>query len=86
MDMRLGPIVLIIATTMMAGCGAVRAFREDSPTPPKAAISGRDCIKGDLTGCPPVNRKQYYDQRTTRYYYFDPGTGRYYWQNGEPRF
>jgi hypothetical protein len=37
-------------------------------------------------GCPPLNRKQYYDDHTARYYYFDPATGRYYWESGEPRF
>lgn len=84
--MRLTPILIAGAALALAGCGAVRAFREDSPTPPKPAVVGRDCIKGDLTGCPPINRKQYYDDRTTRYYYFDPATGRYYWQNGDPRF
>ena len=41
--------------------------------------------KGGL-GCPPTDRRQYYDQRTARYYYFDPQTGRYYWENGDPRF
>jgi uncharacterized protein YceK len=82
------PALIVIAgvATLLAGCGAVRTFREDSPTPPKARAAGKDCIKGDLTGCPPVNRKQYYDDRTARYYYFDPATGRYYWQNGDPRF
>jgi hypothetical protein len=31
-----------------------------------------------------VNRRQYYDQRTGRYYFYDPGTNRYYYENGAP--
>lgn len=37
-------------------------------------------------GAAPVNRRQYYDQRTGRYYFYDPATGRYYYENGEPRY
>ena len=31
------------------------------------------------------NRREYYDQRTGRYYYRDRSTGRYYWEDGTPR-
>jgi hypothetical protein len=86
MDMRLTLIAMTSMATLLAGCSAIRAFREDSPTPKGVSVAVKDCIKGDLTGCPPINRKQYYDDRTARYYYFDPGTGRYYWENGDPRF
>ena len=54
-------------------------------TPAKTEARAKDCSKGGL-GCPPTDRRQYYDQRTARYYYFDPQTGRYYWENGDPRF
>jgi hypothetical protein len=86
MDMRLALIALTGAVALLAGCNSIRTFREDSVAPkavrPQAA---KDCSKGGV-GCPPVNRKQYYDDHTARYYYFDPATGRYYWENGEPRF
>lgn len=31
-----------------------------------------------------VNTRQYYDQRTGRYYFRDPQSGRYFYENGEP--
>lgn len=30
------------------------------------------------------NRRQYYDERTGRYYFHDPRSGRYFYENGEP--
>jgi hypothetical protein len=54
--------------------------------PARAAPSRTpDCSQGG-TGCHPADRRQYYDDKTARYYYFDPATGRYYWENGDPRF
>ena len=84
---RLAPAALILtATVALAGCSAVSHFREGRDlTPAKAQASAKDCSKGG-PGCPPTDRRQYYDQRTARYYYFDPQTGRYYWENGDPRF
>ena len=74
------------ATALLGGCGAVKRFREGRDiTPAKAAPVAKDCSKGGL-GCPPTDRRQYYDDRTARFYYFDPSTGRYYWENGDPRF
>ena len=83
--MRLALIALTGAVALLAGCNSIRAFREDTPAPKAAPTAAKDCSKGGV-GCPPVNRKQYYDDHTARYYYFDPATGRYYWENGEPRF
>lgn len=31
-----------------------------------------------------VNTRQYYDQRSGRYYFRDPQSGQYYYQNGQP--
>jgi hypothetical protein len=77
----LGGVALVLA-----GCSTVKKFREGRDlTPAKAAVQAKDCTKGGL-GCPPTDRRQYYDQRSSRYYYFDPSTGRYYWENGDPRF
>jgi hypothetical protein len=74
------------AALILAGCGTVKNFREGRDlTPTKGAAMAKDCSKGGA-GCPPANRRQYYDQRSTQYYYFDPSTGRYYWENGDPRF
>ncbi len=54
--------------------------------PSKApTTAAEDCSQGGA-GCHPADRRQYYDDRTARYYYFDPATGRYYWENGDPRF
>lgn len=71
---------LAIATAVLAGCATGHdepyAYQ---PQPPAAARCGP-------AGCgPAVNRQQYYDERTGRYFYFDPRTGRYYWENGAPR-
>jgi hypothetical protein len=86
MDMRLALIALTGVIALMAGCTSIRSFREDSVAPKGVvAPAAKDCSKGGV-GCPPVNRKQYYDDRSARYYYFDPASGRYYWENGEPRF
>jgi hypothetical protein len=30
------------------------------------------------------NRRQYYDQRSGRYYFYEPQSGRYFYENGEP--
>jgi hypothetical protein len=84
--MRLILIVVACAAPLLTGCNAIRTFREDAPASKGTPAAARDCIKGDLTGCPPVNRRQYYDDRSARYYYFDPATGRYYWESGDPRF
>jgi hypothetical protein len=74
------------AAAILAGCSTVSHFRAGRDlTPAKAANATKDCTKGGL-GCPPTDRRQYYDQRSSRYYYFDPSTGRYYWENGDPRF
>ncbi|MGE0830935.1 MAG: YMGG-like glycine zipper-containing protein [Hyphomonadaceae bacterium] len=32
----------------------------------------------------PVDRRQYYDQRSGRYYWYDPQSNRYYYENGSP--
>ena len=81
---RLAPAAL--ALTLMAGCATVSHFSEGRDlTPAKSGTRPKDCGKGG-PGCPPSDRRQYYDQRAARYYYFDPQTGRYYWENGDPRF
>lgn len=81
------PVAIALATAaVLGGCQAIHRFRDDpiqtNTVQPKAV---RDCSKGGLD-CPPLNRRQYYDDKTARYYYFDPATGRYYWENGDPRF
>lgn len=79
-------IALLGAVAFLGGCSSVAAFREGRDlTPTKTAPVAKDCSKGGL-GCPPTDRRQYYDDRTARFYYFDPSTGRYYWENGDPRF
>jgi len=30
------------------------------------------------------NRRQYYDQRSGRYYFYDSRSGRYFYENGQP--
>ena len=78
--------VLAGLAIITAGCGAISHFGEGRDvSPAKTVANPRDCTKGGM-GCPPTDRRQYYDQRTARYYYFDPQTGRYYWENGDPRF
>jgi len=66
-----------------AGKRMPKAFKKIKPA--KTEARPKDCSKGGV-GCPPTDRRQYYDQRTARYYYFDSQTGRYYWESGEPRF
>lgn len=84
--MRTPLIALLAAATGLGACSSIKAFREGRDiSPAKRAAAARDCSKGGL-GCPPTDRRQYYDDRTARYYYFDPSTGRYYWENGDPRF
>ena len=86
---KLAPLVLAaltLASAGLAGCGAITHFREGRDIKPaKSQVKEKDCSKGGV-GCPPTDRRQYYDQRTARYYYFDAQTGRYYWENGDPRF
>ncbi len=81
------PLILVLgAVAFVGGCNSVARFREGRDiSPAKAAVQAKDCSKGGL-GCPPTDRRQYYDDRSARYYYFDPSTGRYYWENGDPRF
>jgi len=83
---RLAPLALVFVAAAIAGCTTVSKFREGRDlTPAKTEARPKDCGKGG-PGCPPVDRRQYYDQRAGKYYYFDPQTGRYYWENGDPRF
>jgi hypothetical protein len=85
----LAPAVLVLAAAaplLLGGCTTAAHFAEGRDlTPAKTDAKAKDCSKGGV-GCPPTDRRQYYDQRTARYYYFDPQTGRYYWENGDPRF
>jgi hypothetical protein len=92
--MRLAPTARLLApllvlagcVTLLEGCKTIAAFRDDPIPKARPAFNGpKDCSKGGV-GCPPVNRKQYYDDHTARYYYFDQSTGRYFWENGDPRF
>lgn len=34
----------------------------------------------------PINKRQYFDQRTGRYYYYDPATRQEYYENGERKY
>jgi hypothetical protein len=82
--------VLLLATAaapLLEACSSVSAFKRGRDLSPSqaAAKQQKDCSKGGM-GCPPTDRRQYYDERVARYYYFDPQTGRYYWENGDPRF
>ena len=77
---------VLAASLLLGGCSSVAAFRAGRDiSPAKQAAQPKDCSKGGL-GCPPTDRRQYYDERSARYYYFDTNTGRYYWENGDPRF
>ena len=70
----LAPLVLVV---LVGGCSSVAAFRQGRDlSAAKAEAKPKDCTKGGL-GCPPTDRRQYYDERVARYYYFDPQTGRY---------
>ncbi len=56
-----------------------------------AALGGtagavKGCREEGGCGAANVNRRQYYDQRTGRYYFYDPASGRYFWENGEPKY
>jgi hypothetical protein len=83
--MRLAAIALA-AAALVSGCNTVHRFRDDPIQSNKAPVKAvRDCSQGGVD-CPPLNRRQYYDDKSARYYYFDPATGRYYWENGDPRF
>jgi hypothetical protein len=80
------PTAVVVMGIVLAGCSTAAHFAEGRDIKPaKTDAKAKDCSKGGL-GCPPTDRRQYYDQRTARYYYFDPQTGRYYWENGDPRF
>ncbi len=84
--MRFALIALTGAVVCLAGCSSVAKFREDAQESKGVArIAPKDCSKGGV-GCPPLNRRQFYDDKSTRYYYFDQSSGRYYWENGDPRF
>ncbi len=80
-------LAVAAAAGLLAGCSAVTHFGQGRDlTPAKTAdAKAKDCSKGGM-GCPPTDRRQYYDERVARYYYFDPQTGRYYYENGDPRF
>jgi len=85
--MRQALYLLVLAGFALGGCSSAKHFREGRDlTPAKTGTAVvKDCSKGGV-GCPPTDRRQYYDERSARYYYFDSNTGRYYWENGDPRF
>ena len=37
------------------------------------------------SGVGQINKRQYFDQQTGRYYYYDPITKQEYYENGEPK-
>ena len=83
---RSATLVGLVVLVVVGGCTSVASFRRGRDlTPTKTEARDKDCVKGGV-GCPPTDRRQYSDQRSSRYYYFDPSTGRYYWENGDPRF
>jgi len=49
-----------------------------------AAIGGATAPRTDGTYSADVNRRQYYDQRSGRYYFYDPQSRRYYYESGQP--
>jgi len=49
-----------------------------------AAVGANAGANSARTAPPPVNRQQYYDQRSGRYYFYDPATNRYFYENGAP--
>ena len=82
----LSVLTTVVLGSALGGCSTVSNLSKGRDlTPAKTQAAPKDCSKGGV-GCPPTDRRQYYDQRTARYYYFDPSTGRDYWENGDPRF
>jgi hypothetical protein len=48
-----------------------------------AAIGGATAPRNDGVASD-INRRQYYDQRSGRYYFYDPQSRRYYYESGQP--
>jgi uncharacterized protein YcfJ len=74
---------------MGAAAGAVIGNNVGDGDAGKGAIIGgvAGAIGGAVTAPsqqPTVNKRQYYDQRSGRYYFTDPATGRLYYENGQP--
>jgi hypothetical protein len=77
------------ATGAAIGGVAGAAIGEDAGSAALGAVAGGAI--GWYLGCREEgrcgavdNRRQYYDQRSGRYYFYEPQSGRYFYENGEP--
>lgn len=77
-----------------AGLGGVAGYALGNESASSAALGA---VVGGAAGwylgcrqegrCGAVNdRREYYDQRTQRYYFYDRQSGRYFYENGEPYY
>jgi hypothetical protein len=74
---RLGGATLAMALFGLAACASV----PPPPPPPPGETMARP------GGAPrtSVNKRQYLDERTGRYYYFDRTRQAYFWEDGSPK-
>ena len=65
---------------LLAACATTPATQPNSALPASTGVTappGRPVV--------PAHR-QYFDQRTRRYYYFDSKAKAYFWEDGSPRY
>ena len=78
--------VAVAGMVALAGCagGGARPTASGAAPPPRPArphphgCRSRTCVGGD------PRRRQYFDERHSRYYWFDPVKKRYFWEDGSP--
>jgi len=71
-------LAALLITAGLTACASV-----PPPPPPPPGETMRSAPRPAAR--PGVNRRQYFDEKTGRYYYFDPGRGAYFWEDGRPR-
>lgn len=73
-----------IAIRTLLTCGAMLALSACATlAPPPPPPAGERMARPD--GRSAVNKRQYLDQRSGRYYYFDPVRKAYFWEDGRPK-
>lgn len=76
------PGLLLVSLLIASALSACAHIPPPPPPPPgetmRSPLAGRPAPSG-------LNRRQYLDQKSGRYYYFDPVKGAYFWENGQPR-
>jgi hypothetical protein len=77
--------MLLKSMIALAGAGGLLCACADDPRTADTGIGGAVVGPAIAGAIGSGDHRQYYDERSGRYYYFDPSGGGYFWEDGSPR-